>query len=251
MIHLIDLFEYIDHQRKAMKNKQVAQNETSQAAQTFKFIFQNPNETLDPANINFDYETLNQLGSDESMYCNGTWVNDLEEKLSSRIVSSHMLKGVNRIYDAALAPTGEYLAVSDDQGRQTFWNVEDNTKAHVLRPYKGLSKREDENQNVSFIGFVDGPDALMWQYLLTCNETQNDIRLWNTTDWDCIHAIKLDQIDSTLTKTTKSVFNLRIHGSIPDMRRKLHDQLFSPVGETFHQWGTFYQRVTFHHWGKF
>jgi hypothetical protein len=68
MIHLIDLFEYIDHQRKAMKNKnkqpaqtaQNTQNETSQAAQTFKFIRQNLNETLDPASINFDYETLNQ-----------------------------------------------------------------------------------------------------------------------------------------------------------------------------------------------
>ena len=49
----------------------------------------------------------------------------------------------------------------------------------------------------------------------------------------------------------KKIIFLRIHGSIPDMRRKLHDQLFSTSGGTFYQWGTFYQQVTFHHQGKF
>lgn len=206
IIHLIDLNEYYTH-IKNVSNNFMDSNDDSRENHTASFTFQlmDQGDQKDSDDDDDDDEEENDPNSDDdepnindnkrSMLCNGRWINDLEETLNEDIVTSHMLKGnIQKLYDACIAPTGEYLAVSDNLGRLTFWNVDEGTMAHVFKPYGDISDPEIINdlssKNTGYISFFDGPDCLMWQYLITCNETQNELRLWNTSDWNCIHALK-------------------------------------------------------------
>lgn len=171
-VHLIDLYEYIDFQRKQLSLKNGDSNPKNSNSQNFQ---EKSSIEEDLSALTYQFHSGNSVDSDdensdaENTACDGEWVNELEEKLSPQIVTSHLLKSnVTRIYDAALAPTGEYLALSDNLGRLTFWNVEENSMAHNFTPYEDLecelNQYQLSNKNVSFIGFVDGPDSLMWQY---------------------------------------------------------------------------------------
>lgn len=121
--------------------------------------------------------------------------NDLSESLSDN--ENENIRIDHKPLDVSLAPTGEYIAWSDDSNQVAFLSIETRSKEFDFNPF---------NEETVFIAFSHGKQdkqinqtETMWKYLITVSKSF-EIKLWHTNAWTCMHAIKINDVADNYRK---------------------------------------------------